>query len=162
VLTLRHLLILAAAVAATAVAAAAILTALQGSSPAVRVIATSILAEKPARADASLALRHYLAYYRYEGMWVLAEGPAGVPVYALGLGVCPGDIRPLLNRAYTRQNAIIHLAGCSLVMPWAEDGVIAHYVATCGLGSDFRPEPAELELVYQGRPVRVRVVLVNC
>jgi len=158
-LTLQRLLALAAAVALTVAVAVVVSNAVQNADPALKSIAAAVFAEKPAKADTPIFIRQYIAYY--DGR-VLTDRPAGVPVYIAGLGDCPSDVRGLLGRAYTRRDAVIHVGRCSLLMPWVEEGAVTHYVFTCTYGSDFRPEAAELETTHQGRPLKMRIVLVSC
>ncbi len=162
-LTFRYLLVLVAAVAATAVIAAAVLGMFSSSQAPLVSAAASIVAEKTFHLDTPVAVRQYPANYTYiSGTWMLTDrvspGASAVPVYVLGLGQCPPSIRDLLNKTYTRSNATVVLTSCVLVMPWVEGNVITHYAATCRSATDFRPETAEVET----SGVRVRLVVVNC
>ena len=132
---------------------------MQNSDPVVKSVAAAVFAKKPAKTDTPIPLRQYIAYYVYRGRWVLTDDPAGLPVYAAGLGDCP-PIEGLLGRTYARNNATIHAARCSLLMPWWEGGVVTHYVFTCTYGSDFRPEAAELDVAYNNSVVKIRAVVV--
>jgi len=92
-LTFRHLLALAAAVAATAVVAAAVLGMFSSGQAPLISVAASIAAEKPAHLDTPVAVRLYPANYTYtNGRWVLTDraspGATAVPVYILELGRC--------------------------------------------------------------------------
>ena len=162
-LTFRYLLAVVTAVAATAAVAAAVLGVFSSSQAPLISAAASIAAEKPAHLDTPAAVRLYPANYTYiNGRWVLTDraspGATAVPVYVLGLGQCPQSIRDLLNKTYTAKNATIALTDCVLVMPWAEEGTITHYAATCRSATDFRPEAVEVET----SGVKVRLVVVNC
>ncbi len=162
-LTLRYLLVLVAAVAATAVVAAAVLGMFNSSQAPLISAAASIAAEKAAHLDTPVAVRLYPANYTYiNGRWMLTDraspGATAVPVYVLGLGQCPQTIQDLLNKTYAARNATVVLTSCVLVMPWVEEGTITHYAATCRSATDFRPETAEVE----ASGVKVRLVVVNC
>ncbi len=162
-LTFRYLLVLVAAVAATAVIAAAVLGMFSSSQAPLVSAAASIVAEKAFHLDTPVAVRLYSAYYTYiSGTWMLTDrvspGATAVPVYVLGLGQCPQSIQGLFGKTYTRNNATVVSTNCVLVMPWVQDNTITHYAATCRSGTDFRPEAAEVE----ASGVRVRLVVVNC
>jgi len=162
-LTFRYLLTVVTAVAATVAVAAAVLGMFNSSQAPLISAAASIAAEKTAHLDTPVAVRLYPANYTYtNGRWVLTDRASpratAVPVYVLGLGQCPQSIRDLLNKTYTAKNATIALTDCVLVMPWAEEGTITHYAATCRSATDFRPEAVEVET----SGVKVRLVVVNC
>jgi len=87
-LTFRYLLVVVAAVAATLTVAVAVFGMFKSNMPHLVSVAASIVAEKPAHLDTPVAVRQYLAYYRYaDGRWVL-DSTNGVPVYILELGQC--------------------------------------------------------------------------
>jgi hypothetical protein len=162
-LTFRYLLAVVAAVAATAAVAAAVSGMFNSSQAPLVSAAASIAAGETAHLDTPVAVKLYPAYYNYAGgRWVLTDrvspGATAVPVYVLGLGLCPQSIQGLLNKTYAARNATIALTNCVLVMPWVEGNVITHYAATCRSGTDFRPETAEVET----SGVKVRLVIVNC
>jgi hypothetical protein len=92
-LTFRYLLVVVAAVAATAVVAAAVLGMFKSNMPHLVSAAASIVAEKAFHLDTPVAVRLYPAIYTYiNGRWVLTDraspGVLSVSVYILELGRC--------------------------------------------------------------------------
>jgi len=92
-LTFRYLLVVVAAVVATAAVAAAVLGVFNSSQAPLVSAAVSILAGKTAHLDTPVAVGLYPANYTYiNGRWVLTDraspGTTAVPVYILELGQC--------------------------------------------------------------------------
>lgn len=162
-LTLRALLILAAATAATAAAALGVFISIQHADPYTKNAAEAIAAGKLVKAPNPVSIIAYrVNYTRGDAAhpYVLTDKP-GVfpPLYALGVGNgCPTQLPPAFyNKTYTAANNTVHTTGCSYVLPYVERSRVTHYVALCRGGTDLRAE-----VVEEDYGLVIRAVLVDC
>ncbi|AAL64177.1 hypothetical protein PAE2414 [Pyrobaculum aerophilum str. IM2] len=168
--SLKAVLTTAAAVALTLVVAVAVTNALQSANPVVKSIALAVAGESKAKAETPLSVVKYGVYYVYEGGgWALSAAPSAVStpqLYAVGFGNCPADISGLYGRAYAPGSNVVHVTGCSIVVPSIakEDGAVAitHYLPMCVSGTDFRTETVGQYFTYKGVRFRVRLVIIRC
>lgn len=165
-LTLRYLLSLIAAVLATAIVSLMAAYALQHADPLIKSVATSLASGKSAKSEIPISLRKYKVDYTYsEGRWVLTNR-GGIPLYAVGVGVCPDSINVFFNKTYSSTNNTVHISRCSIILPSIEmihnSVVFTHVVPLCLTGTDFKTEVVEQKYIYANFTIRVRAVVVNC
>ncbi|RFA95812.1 hypothetical protein [Pyrobaculum aerophilum] len=163
-MTIRYLTALIAAVALTLVVAVVVANALQNANPIPKMVAIAVAGESEAKAETPLSVVKYGVYYVYEGgKWALSGSPSGTStpkLYAVGFGNCPADISGLYGRAYAPGSNVVHVTGCSIVLPSIVEGgviTVTHYVPMCATGTDFRTEVAEQYFTYKGVQFRVRL-----
>jgi len=167
-LTLRYLILVAASTATTAAIVVTTLLAMQYADPYARAVAESIAAEKAVSSPRPLTLQTFKAYYVYEdGKWVLrrnaSESPH-LPVYILAVGQCEYPTA-LLNKTYTHNNATVHVAHCSYVLPTVEVKEVVevrHFAAICREGTRFTTEVYVQQLLLATIPMVVKLIIVKC
>lgn len=161
-LTLRYLLYVAAAVAATAAVAVSLMSIQPSDLP---HLAKAVAAEALYKSNNVYALSHYVVYYKkIGGRWILVDEPGHTPpLYTLAVGSCP-SISPILNKTYTPNNNTVVFERCALVTPWISEAggevVLTHYYAPCKTVDFFKPEVVESTYIYDGLRFRIRLVLV--